>query len=45
MHMALTAEPAVLDFGSVLVNTEVEKYISVKNFSKRHIKVGLKVSM
>lgn len=37
------AEPAVLDFGSAVVDSTIEKTIAIKNFSQKHISVRMEV--
>jgi hypothetical protein len=37
------AEPALLDFGSAVVDSIIEKIISIKNSSQKHISVWMEV--
>ena len=38
-------EPEVLDFGSIVVDHVVEKCITLRNFSKKHVSIQFKVRM
>ena len=42
-HIYTCTEPAILDFGSIIVDSLVEKTITIKNFSKKHCSIHLKV--
>lgn len=37
------AEPAVVDFGSAVVDSTIEKTITIKNFSQKHVSVRMEV--
>ena len=43
LHNYTLIEPAVLDFGSAIVDSTVKKTIAIKNFSQKYISVMMEV--
>ena len=43
MYLLTLTEPEVLDFGSAIVDSVIEKTISIKNYSQKHICVRMEV--